>query len=846
MIKQMLSEDFNGLIVIYISIKVKVGDDGVNKPKADEKDNDFWVPIDNPRYPLPTHNPSFVAEKTPNDSAINAMIEIETLWKTAVGTANTTYSNTYVKLTIPLSVEVRRYCISHKEKFSVYDRFESKWLLKTEKDAMYDYCYDGKEFLQYDLLINDEVTAASRNRLLLCGKFTMMMQEPNLINAVSALSSDRSSFKLPKIDMIVGVPGCGKTTFILKEHKQGDLVLTSSAEGAADIRERLTKLKGGDSKDYKENYRTIDSYMLNSDKEYNVVWIDEALMKHPGELFYVCLKTKCNILHLLGDPNQIGYINRIGSVSVIYGNFKKFFSPSRFLRTSYKCPVDVMALLYSKYEDGTRSASSVVRSLTVKSYTSLSNVPLDNNKYKYLVFKQSEKELLKRAGYDVSTIHEFQGKQHKNIVIVRTSTKVKEEIYSSSSHILVAISRHTETLSYYTPVRDDLRKLLETKISTAELNRVKLDLRGGAINQKPEIVISRPVAPSNCIHVNNLILKTLDDNEYYDKNRNVHYFDVEEKDESNIDEDEDFLCGLFDQTLDIFNDVEKKKPNDKLGTSTPVKKAKQLERKKIEVPSFFYDSSDSLDLFVNRSEDRDHTLTFCKSDCKSFNAKIDKFRYSMVDNSKDVDAIEMTSMNGLSASFIKEQISNENPYDLLLSEKELYEDEDPLSRMVNNPDESEKENDDVKIDESALDFEKDVVKIVKNKDIAVDNLDIPNFNFRSAFKRLLGVKTKKSRIITKPNMRTDNLNILDKALSTNKINMTVSDIVNLTDGELPLYEKFSVDEDRPKKILGKVKVETLEKIDEDDNEDENETFDSVALVDFVKNLSDRSKLENDD
>lgn len=167
--------------------------------------------------------------------------------------------------------------------------------------------------------------------------------------------STYENFEIRKIDMVVGVPGCGKTTFIINEHSSGSLVLTSSSEGAIDIRERLSSKTGLPLTEFKENYRTIDSYTLNSRKAYKDVWIDEALMKHPGELFLICLYTGCETMHLLGDPNQIGYINRLGSVSVVYGDFKRFFKPSRVLDTSYRCPVDVMTLLYNKYETGTRS-----------------------------------------------------------------------------------------------------------------------------------------------------------------------------------------------------------------------------------------------------------------------------------------------------------------------------------------------------------------------------------------------------------------------------------------------------------------------------------------------------------
>lgn len=106
--------------------------------------------------------------------------------------------------------------------------------------------------------------------------------------------------------------------------------------------------------------------------------------------------------------------------------------------------------------------------------------------------------MLRKAGYDVSTIYEYQGKQAKNIIIVRVSTKAKEEIYNSDAHILAAISRHTETLTYYTPVRDNVKTLIENPLDTTLMQRVKLSLRGGAVIG----LKGRPVETSNCIHVN--------------------------------------------------------------------------------------------------------------------------------------------------------------------------------------------------------------------------------------------------------------------------------------------------------------------------------------------------------
>lgn len=377
------------------------------------------------------------------------------------------------------------------------------------------------EWSRFDEMMTMNCNASDKNRLMLCGKYTVLMQEPNLLKNTSVSKVMFEGFTIPQIDMVVGVPGCGKTTFILNEHNKGDLVLTSSSEGATDIRERLAKFKKENADKFKRDYRTIDSYLLNSREEYENVWIDEALMKHPGEIFLVCLFSKCKTLHLLGDPNQIGYINRLGTVSIRFGDFKKFFSPTRTLKTSYRCPQDVMAALYDRYEGGTKSASRERRTMSSRPFTTVNAIPKDNNQYKYLVFKQSEKELLKRSCYNVSTVHEFQEKQAENIIAVRTSTKEKEEIYNSPSHILVMMSRHTKSFTYYTPVMDDLKRIVNRRYSDNVLNKVQLDIGGGATSEiskeiDKEIVGLKlsPVAETDCVYVNKFLMKFTERSEH--------------------------------------------------------------------------------------------------------------------------------------------------------------------------------------------------------------------------------------------------------------------------------------------------------------------------------------------
>ncbi|XP_061703899.1 uncharacterized protein LOC133515383 [Cydia pomonella] len=413
--------------------------------------------------------PNYQAGQSNADRAINAMIEIRSLWDYVSEEAKKNYSNMYSMLSVPLSDKLVLECQRHKEKYAVYDRISRKWLIK-KKEPEYEYCYDGEDFIEFIFAVK---SVRPTKRFLLVGKYTVLRQEPNLLRMTRLAPSMFGAFTLPALKLIVGVPGCGKTTHIIKNHRPGSLVLTSCAEGAEDIRARMAVLRhSADPDDFRGSYRTIDSYLLHSRDSYGTVWMDEALMEHPGKLFLVCLFSRCHTMYMLGDPNQLGYINRLDSVNLLYDKSSTFFKGTDTLNISYRCPVDVMAVLSSKYEGGAYSTSEISRSMKCEKFIGLECVP-KSKKIKYLVFKQAEKQKMKKEKYNVSTIHEFQGKEAEHVVIVRMSRNVEESLYKSAPHMLVGISRHKKSLVYYTPVADDLKKLIETPLTLNDLNRIK-------------------------------------------------------------------------------------------------------------------------------------------------------------------------------------------------------------------------------------------------------------------------------------------------------------------------------------------------------------------------------------
>ena len=89
---------------------------------------------------------------------------------------------------------------------------------------------------------------------------------------------------------------------------------------------------------------------------------------------------------------------------------------------------------------------------------------------KFLTFKQSEKFQLQKLGFDCSTVHEYQGKQGPVVSIFRASPREAEFIYKSEPHMLVATTRHTKKLTYYTNcVTDPLSQLIGKRFEVREL-----------------------------------------------------------------------------------------------------------------------------------------------------------------------------------------------------------------------------------------------------------------------------------------------------------------------------------------------------------------------------------------
>lgn len=266
-----------------------------------------------------------------------------------------------------------------------------------------------------------------------------------------------------RIELTNGVPGCGKTHHIVMNATSNQLILASTKVGAADIKRKLKDLRGAN-EDQLFNVMTIDKYLLHGGNNHEEVVVDEAMMQHFGKMALIIAKSGCKLLKVYGDTNQIGYVNTTNK-TLMFSDFNHL-DITNSLSVSYRCPTDVCRILSLYYSNGMTSygKKGVFETASVKvvRYTSLV-LPIEKDVW-YLTFTQKEKEDLinKRGLKNVNTVHEYQGKQHDNIRVVRINPIESEYIFMRKEYALVAFSRHSKSLIYFVPqkINDALTALI--------------------------------------------------------------------------------------------------------------------------------------------------------------------------------------------------------------------------------------------------------------------------------------------------------------------------------------------------------------------------------------------------
>ncbi|AYL60135.1 putative RNA-dependent RNA polymerase [Ying Kou virus] len=371
----------------------------------------------------------------------------------------------------------------------------------------------------------------------LVSEYCEIALEQELISTYKSIDID--SFEIPNGSGIVQAgPGCGKTTFVVNNTVPPHMpeptnVLLATIEGKEDFISRLEKKYGRKySKQQLVHIRTLASFLVNTGKNVRspTLVIDEALMSHPGQIFFAIALSGAKEVKLLGDMLQIPFVNRTPEFRTKCNRLSMFVPVIETLYVSYRCPSDVVARLNSKYLEcnipngvnygllSTKYAANTCKLVRLSN----DNFPKDHD-VQYLVFTQPEKTKLLTMKLKVSTVHEFQGKEAKHIRVVRLNPFPQTEIFHRFSYALVALTRHTESLTYYTRVTSDaLSKLIKVDGITTHLalsedeNRKCLYVSaGGAAVEVFRIANDHPVSSLSTMSVVSSHISRIQDTKLY-------------------------------------------------------------------------------------------------------------------------------------------------------------------------------------------------------------------------------------------------------------------------------------------------------------------------------------------
>ena len=285
------------------------------------------------------------------------------------------------------------------------------------------------------------------------------------IRSLEVLSAEPVVDPTARLVLVDGVPGCGKTAEIIeKVDWKVDLVLTPGKEAASMIRRRAN-FKFRKPVATNDNVRTFDSFVMRRGSfKFTTLWVDEGLMVHTGLLNFAVNMSGCKTAYIYGDQKQIPFINRVTNFDYPKELSRVIVDDIEKRHTTKRCPLDITSFLNGVYNSAVSTTSKVVHSVSVNRLPgpALFRPELTRLEGKIVTFTQSDKFALLKAGYpDVNTVHEIQGETYPVVSLVRVTVTPVQIISSKSPHVVVALTRHTEALTYYTIVPDCVSSIIQ-------------------------------------------------------------------------------------------------------------------------------------------------------------------------------------------------------------------------------------------------------------------------------------------------------------------------------------------------------------------------------------------------
>jgi hypothetical protein len=176
-------------------------------------------------------------------------------------------------------------------------------------------------------------------------------------------------------------------------------------------------------------------------------------MSHFGQIILCCCLSGATKIELLGDRNQIPFINRLGKYNMECETIK-YPKKITYLDTSYTMPISACAALLKHYPKGLKTKNLNTKKMEKKFIRKKQDIPYDSLT-QYLTFTQFDKlELINLGFHNAMTVHEVQGGRFDKVALCRLD-HMEDSIYNSIPHAIVGISRHKDTFIYYTAGSSD-------------------------------------------------------------------------------------------------------------------------------------------------------------------------------------------------------------------------------------------------------------------------------------------------------------------------------------------------------------------------------------------------------
>ena len=350
--------------------------------------------------------------------------------------------------------------------FGIYDCGKNSWVLEP---PVFGHCWgvavtdkgDSVVYLSHDKEDKSKlICPAGWKRIAVCQE-SMLFSSMKILERISGTEIVEPNARFILVD---GVPGCGKSAEIVERcDLKRDLVLCAGRSAADMLRRRLNHIGKGATT---SNVRTIDSFLMNpSPLKFDRVWVDEGLMTHTGIINFCALFTQAKELYIFGDTKQIPFLNRV--MDFDYPERLKSLVVDEVQKRSVtkRCPLDVTVHLNSVYQRSVTSSSNVERSVSCENLLGGAVFKPDafpENWDCTLVLTQAEKTTLKQRGFKkVHTVHEVQGETFKDVAMVRLDPTQLAIAEKGSPHLLVALTRHTHRLVYYTVKLDAMSSCID-------------------------------------------------------------------------------------------------------------------------------------------------------------------------------------------------------------------------------------------------------------------------------------------------------------------------------------------------------------------------------------------------